>query len=305
MFLLACVAAPIDSGVAGGADADTDADSDTDTDTDADSDADSDTDADADAHPVTDYDWAGSFGEDRLTDPRAVAIFGDRLVVADTGNSRLVEYTLDGELVQLIGVEVLDSPKHLSFDSGGGIWVADTASNLVHRFDDGVAGEPLGHDLSGPYAAVTDDSRVYISDYDNARIRVYSTSGDWLEDFGDGVELDKPSGLLLDGDRLLVASTGGDRVQVYEDGALVETVGQALLNDPHQMAWDLDGGLWVADQFNWRVVKLLDGEELVSLGEKGSEDGQLDWPFGVAVGPDGRLYVADMRNDRVAVWAPM
>lgn len=302
LLVLGCADGPVEDSAR---DSSIEADADTDADSDTDSDADSDTDSDTDVPLITDYAWVGSFGEE-LSDPRGVAIFEERLVIADTGNGRLVEITLEGELVGSIAADVLDSPKHLSFDSGGGIWVADTASDQVHRIVDGVSEGTFGEDLSGPYAAVTDDTRVWISDYDNNRIRVYATDGTWLEDFGDAVELDKPSGLLLDPDgRLLVASTGGDRIQVYEDGVLVDTLGQGLLNDPHQMAWDPDGSLWVADQFNYRVVKLdADGHEIASIGERGSEDGQVDWPFGVAVGPDRRIYVADMKNDRVGVWAP-
>jgi len=37
-------------------------------------------------------------------------------------------------------------------------------------------------------------------------------------------------------------------------------------------------------------------------GSKGSEPNQLNYPEDIAVGPDGRLFIADTGNNRVAVW---
>jgi uncharacterized repeat protein (TIGR01451 family) len=42
-----------------------------------------------------------------------------------------------------------------------------------------------------------------------------------------------------------------------------------------------------------------DGTFLTKWGSDGSGDGQLDWPEGVAVAPDGSVYVADTDNDRI------
>ena len=246
-----------------------------------------------------------------LSEPRGLALTDSALLVADSGNGRLVEFTLDGTFVRAFGEAELDTPKHLSLDEQGGLWVADTVTNRVHRFDDGVSTLTLGQDLSGPYAALRIGDEVFVTDYEHHRVAVFAAQdeGALLRTFGDEVELDKPSGLLRAGDdALLVASTLDDVLCVYEGEHRVGTlgdVGPARLNDPHQMARDPDGGLWVADQFNYRVVKLTpDGELRLALGDRGGGDGQLDWPFGVGVSADGRVYVADMKNDRVAVWAP-
>ena len=39
-------------------------------------------------------------------------------------------------------------------------------------------------------------------------------------------------------------------------------------------------------------------------GRQGDAEGELDLPWGVAVGPDGTVYVADWRNDRVQKFTP-
>ena len=273
-------------------DADTDADSDTDTD--------ADTDADTDVPLLTAYAWSHHIAAGELLDPRAVAFRDGQLVVADTGNARLAVYSLEGVLVEEIGVGTLVSPKHVAVSDG--VWTADTETDLAHRFSPDLT---FGDDLVKPYASLPVGDEIFVSDYGHDRVRVYSADGEWLRDFGSEVELDAPSGLLWGDGRLYVASTLGDCIQVYEDGVLVDTLGEGVLNDPHQMDWDPDGSLWVADQLNFQVVKLSLADEVVTtLGERGREDDRFDWPFGVVVGEDRSVYVADMRNDRVSVWVP-
>ena len=45
-------------------------------------------------------------------------------------------------------------------------------------------------------------------------------------------------------------------------------------------------------------------EYLGRFGAHGSGDGQLDNPSGIAVAPNGVIYVADTYNDRVQYFAP-
>ena len=302
LLWLACSGGPAsDSQPEADADTDTDADSDTDADADSDTDSDSDT----DTGPIS-YGWWGSIGDGDLNNPRGIAVTDSALFVADTANSRVVEYSLDGDFVRAFGDEQLDAPKHLSVDAQGGLWVSDTATHRVHRYLDGAEDLALGTGLSGPYAALRVGDEVFVTDYDNDRVVVFAAEQDGaqLRSFGDGIELDKPSGLLEVEGAIWVASTLGDQIRVYEDGVLGDTVGAGELNDPHQMAHGARG-IWVADQFRYRVVELdpEDGSVITELGSKGSGDAELDWPFGVGVGPDGRVYVADMKNGRVAVWA--
>ena len=73
---------------------------------------------------------------------------------------------------------------------------------------------------------------------------------------------------------------------------------------PQDVAFLPDGRVLVADGFdNSRVVVLdLDGKHLTEFGGPGDGPGQFDVVHGLAVGPDGRLFVEDRDNRRIQVF---
>lgn len=66
-----------------------------------------------------------------------------------------------------------------------------------------------------------------------------------------------------------------------------------------------DGTVWVVDSGNHRVVAFdPSGKVVTTLGEKGSDKGQLRGPLGLGIGPQGRIFVADSGNRRIQVFSP-
>lgn len=103
---------------------------------------------------------------------------------------------------------------------------------------------------------------------------------------------------------------------IYEfthDGSkLVRTLGEtdvpgddgAHFNRPQDIAWLPDGTLLVADGLgNARIAKFdRDGKFVGSWGSRGSGQGQLAGPHGIAVDASRRVYVADRSNHRIQVF---
>lgn len=61
-----------------------------------------------------------------------------------------------------------------------------------------------------------------------------------------------------------------------------------------------DGSLLVGDTTNGRVVHVdAEGNELSTIGRLGTDPGEFNLPFGIAIDADGNVYIADYGNSRV------
>ncbi len=119
---------------------------------------------------------------------------------------------------------------------------------------------------------VAHDGTVYVADVVNCRVQVFTTEGALLRQWGS-----------------------------YGDAP-------GLFKAPHGLALDHEERILVSDIATCRIQKFTpDGQVIVSFGERGTAPGQfggasttiVSGPMGIAVAPDGSLYVADPGNDRV------
>jgi DNA-binding beta-propeller fold protein YncE len=96
--------------------------------------------------------------------------------------------------------------------------------------------------------------------------------------------------------------------QIYVFDEFGSPLGQRALftypNNVTDIAVDLDGETYVASLADNVQVFDAAGELRGSIGSTGSGDGQFQTPTGVAVGPDGVIYVSDLMNHRIQAFAP-
>jgi NHL repeat len=103
-----------------------------------------------------------------------------------------------------------------------------------------------------------------------------------------------------------IAGPGEGRACFSGDGGPAT---EASFCGPEHLAVDAEGNIYVADTLNHRI-RMIDAQSIVTTiagtGRQGfSGDGgpalkaQLSEPSGVAVGPDGMIYIADSGNNRV------
>jgi tetratricopeptide (TPR) repeat protein len=81
------------------------------------------------------YKPAGTFYDLNLNNAQDLYIKDMIMYVADTGNGRVLIVNLDTNEVEIIGEGILSSPRGVSADLNGRIYVADTANGEAYRFD--------------------------------------------------------------------------------------------------------------------------------------------------------------------------
>ena len=243
--------------------------------------------------------------------PSDAAVDGaGNLYIADTLNRRVRRVDPTGTITTVAGPGDLGdggpalearfySPGGVAVDGAGSVYIADIGNYRVRKVDTSgtittVAGTgELGFSGDGgpateaqfhfPGAVALDGAgNVYISDYNDHRIRKVDAMGTITTIAGTGVR-----GFSGDG------------------GPATE----AQLNLPFGVAVDGTGNLYVADRVNHRVRKVDAMGTITTIagtGDRGfSGDGgpateaQINRPFGVAVDGAGNLYIVDDGNLRV------
>jgi len=189
--------------------------------------------------------------------------------------------------------------------------------------------------------ALAPNGDLYVADSGNHVIRRISASGTVSTLAGlagspgsaDGncssARFNSPAGLALDSSgRLLVADSGNHTIRLLDGAGDVSTFsGQAgvsgeldgarknaLFSSPQGLAFDRNGNLLIADGGNASVRRISSAGWVVTLagghaGQMGSTDGlgsaaQFYFPQGIAVDPEGFIYVADTFNDTLRRISP-
>ena len=134
---------------------------------------------------------------------------------------------------------------------------------------------------------------VYISPYDPER-------SVWIVDVAE-MAVFKFSN---DGERLLMRIGDRPHQGSTEQARKNPDPGPYQFGSPTSLAFFPNGDFLLGDGYgNSRVVKFNQaGEYLGEWGSLGSAPGQFDIPHNVAIGPDGRVYVADRANHRIQVF---
>lgn len=227
--------------------------------------------------------WIGGKGQEdgRFAYPRAMVTTQDGTLFVADKTGRIQKFDPEGKLLALVRTPgiVQGKPTGLGIDHEGKLLVADTHYCRVLRYSADLQlerwyGAP-GRD-PGRFMMITavqssaDGSLHYTTDFgdDVARVQVFRPDGTYVKGwgtFGDGeLQFKRPMNLALD----------EERKRVY-----------------------------VADAANHRVgVFDLKGAFVAHIGGHGREPGQLQYPYDVKVGQDGRVWVAEFGNQRISVF---
>jgi DNA-binding beta-propeller fold protein YncE len=162
--------------------------------------------------------------------------------------------------------------------------------------------------LVKPYAiAVGPNGRVYVTDTAVRRVFAFDPDAKTLTFVGDrGTgKLAKPIGVAVDDEgTVFVADATLNRVFGYApDGRVVLALGkEGELTNPSGLAVDrINKRIYVADAAKHQVLcySTVDGSLVRTIGKRGGEAGEFNFPTNLFVDRKGRLYVSDTMNFRV------
>ena len=153
--------------------------------------------------------------------------------------------------------------------------------------------------------AVAPNGSIYVSDYENHKVHMFDAERNFIMSFGQQgsgkVQLQSPSGFAISTDGLLYVTHECGVDVITFDGNFVSRIGNGTLKMPRHVTIH-NRHVVVADSGNHRVaVFSRDGKLIHTIGSQGTGPGQFSNPSGVAISPDGELYVSDCSNGRVQV----
>lgn len=229
----------------------------------------------------------------RFRKPIRLAPLGeDGVVVADIFNHAIRAVRLDGRVTTLVGgperkgwrdgaatEALIASPHGVAVAPGGAIAVAEAAGQTIRLLTPASGAAGRGPYLVSTLAGAAGQEGLVEGPAAQARFR-------------------SPHAVLWDSDgSLLLADIGNARVRRIRDG-VVETVAGAEPGTfvyPMDLAWTPAGTLLIADAGANRIRTWTAARGVATL----ETDGPLHTPHGVAAGPDGTVYVADMNAHQV------
>jgi DNA-binding SARP family transcriptional activator/sugar lactone lactonase YvrE len=230
---------------------------------------------------------------------------GSDQILATVAGTGVAGYSGDGRSAQLAQLNFSGgfyfSPVGMAFDSLGNLYIGDALNHRVRRVTpegtistvagsgtagfSGDGGPAIAAQLNTPRAVAVDRfGNLYICDTKNNRVRKVDSNGTIATIAGTGV-----------------AGYSGD------DGPAEA----AQFDNPQAVVVGADGNLLVADTNNQRIREIAALGRITSVAGNGqlgfSGDGgpatsaRLSLPDGVAVAPNGLIYIADTQNNRVRI----
>lgn len=255
----------------------------------------------------------GTNDQARFRMPADVAVDASgNCYVADKENHRIRKITPDGKVTTVAGIEE-------GYADGA-------AEKACFSAPEGVALGPKG----SLYVADTGNHRIRKITFDSESATVTTVAGRGSPGFtdksGTNAQFNYPNKIAVDiSGNVFVADTGNGKIRKITYEGMVSTIATVdSITDgltPAGIAQDSNGNLYISDTNNSRIcmLKAIDGwlsvitlagskkydrndefEEITCVDGVGSK-ARFSAPHGLAVGPDGNIFVADYWNHRIRV----
>lgn len=252
----------------------------------------------------------------QLNQPSGIATHtSGNIYIADLSNSAIRKIDPSGIITTIAGngtpgysgdggpatAALLNAPMDVVADNFGNIFIADWTNHCVRKINpsgiittiagngskgySGDGGPSVNAQLGYPSGLAVDNAgNIYISDWDNNRIRKINTSG-------------------------IITTIAGNGIGGYSgDGGMATS---AQINRPHGILIDPSGNI-IFSEINNHIIRKINSSGIISTiagsgivgfsGDYGlATNAKLENPWGIAIDASSNVYLADVNNFRVRV----
>ncbi len=257
-----------------------------------------------------------------LKQPEGVACDGESLlIVADTGNGRLLKYSIKEGAIEVGTVEIkidqLSYPIKTEINSRGEIYILDRKQRNIVRCSP--AGEfrgnlqPVG--LPSPTAylprsfTVDRNDNIYILDILSERVLILDPTGRYVRQikFPDEYGFFSDVAMGFKGTVLLIDVVDGKVFSAGKNSASFSRLTSSLkeyVRFPANLTTDDRGRIYLADRNGGSIMILgQDGSFISRQSGMGWKEGSLNYPAQMCINNKREIFIADTRNHRIQIFA--
>ena len=253
-----------------------------------------------------------------LQKPTGIAVSSKGLIAtADFRKNCIVICDKEGNIVRRLGCKgenpgQLSGPVDVTFINDDEILVADEWNHRVQEFNlhseqnsvssFGRQGTGDGNFRDPVSVCMDDERRITVSDYNNHRVQVLTRDGAPMLKFGDSgpEKLNNPVGCVCYKNMFIVADSKNSCLKIFNSsGNFLRKIGekgneggQFLM--PYGVCVDQHGNILVSDRDRGRIQQFT-----IEGRFTGKTVTKLNWPWGMATMPDGRILVCDYTAGKV------
>lgn len=246
--------------------------------------------------------------------PEGIGCSASQIVVADTGNGKLVTFAARQGVMQPVGevkIAQLPSPAKVLLGPGGEIYALDEKKHRVVKLNaDGTfAAFATPETLLTNGFALADDNALYVLDPLGGRVLALDPGGKTIREIAYPADHSQAIDIAVDSDGTVYALDAVNSV-LLSAGKNAKALSpltprlKEYLSFPVSLAIDRRGLLYVTDR-NAGKVAILDREGKMQSSQfgQGWKEGLLRYPGQVCVTDAGDVVIADRENSRVQVFS--
>jgi len=251
--------------------------------------------------------------------PESVACNEDIFIVADTGNGRLLKYTLQNEDlgtgITEVKAEQLPYPIRIRMNSKNEIYALDGRSRrIVYLSPEGMFKGYIEPDLPSPVSYIPrgfdidERDNIYILDVLSERVLVLNPEGKYQKH----IKFPKDYGFFSDisvdfkGNILLIDSINAMVFSAAKDSASFSPLSKSLkeyMRFPTSLTTDRRGRIYLVDRNGSQIIIL--SHEGSFIGQQlgmGWKEGLLNYPSQLCINDKDEIFIADTNNSRIQIF---